>query len=239
MSKKFPNQEKRKSFFVIYTAEILLGLITILGAYLRLANLSGPPLWIDEALFAGWIKEVPRQEFFTLLIAKVLPTNEFYLRLPVALAGTLTIPAFYWATGKSRKSLYGAAFIAVFPILVFWSRLARPYAFAGLFMVLGWRWWGFSIIAILSTPMSLISLNLFRLKEIRYRWYYAGLGVVSFLVYFIRPDVNQAGDFFDPVFLFTMKRFWYVPILTILLYCCSYLPDRYFTKDPKKKLRAS
>ncbi|HUN64736.1 MAG TPA: hypothetical protein VMW43_01440 [Bacteroidota bacterium] len=219
-------------------AFILLG-VTAFGAFLRLSNLGAPSLWIDEALFAGWVQGTPHQEFPTLLLAKLLPTDEFYLRLPVAVAGSLTIAAFYYVTGQGWKSLYGAAFIAVFPVFVFWSRVARPYAFAGLFIVLGWRWWWFYIVAVLTTPAALIGVNLLRLREPRYRLYYAGLLALAIGVYLFRPDVKQAGDFFDPYFLITQKRFWYVPILALLLYICSGISDKHFTPDSTKKIRRS
>ncbi len=215
---------------------ILLG-IFCLGSFLRLSHLGDPPLWIDEALFASWIKSVPRQEIITQLLARFLPTDEFWLRLPVAVAGSITIPVFYWVTGRGFKSLYGAALLAVFPIFVFWSRLARPYAFAGLFIVLGWRWWGFYIPAILTTPMSIIGLNFLRMKEKRYRYYSAALILLSFAVYLVRPDVKKVGDLMEPGFLILQKRFWYVPILTLMLYCCTLVSDKYFTRHPGKKVR--
>ena len=137
-------------------------------------------------------------------------------------------------TGEGWKSFFGAAFIAVFPIFVFWSRVARPYAFAGLFLVLGWRWWIFYIPAILTTPISLIGLNLWKLKEGKYRIYYAALLLLAVGIYIIRPDVAKTGDFIDPAFLFAQKRFWYLPMLTGLLYACSMISDKYFQSPGSK-----
>ena len=204
---------------------------------MRFTNLGVPPLWTDEALFASWIKEIPRQEFITVLLGKLLPDSEFFLRLPVAVCGSLTVLFFYWITGGGWKSFYGSAFIAVFPIFVFWSRVARPYAFAGLFIVLGWRWWWFYIIAILTTPISLIGLNLFRLKEKRCRFFYSFLVLLAFSVYYFRPDVKAVGDFVNFNFLFNEKRMWYVPLLTLLLYCCSAVSDKYLVRNSAEDIR--
>ncbi|HUN65372.1 MAG TPA: hypothetical protein VMW43_04675 [Bacteroidota bacterium] len=209
------------------------------GAYLRFANLSLPPLWIDEALFAGWIRGVPHQEYLTVLIGKILPVTEFWLRFPVALCGSLTVLFFYRVTGGGWKSFYGSAFIAVFPIFVFWSRVARPYAFAGLFIVLGWRWWWWYIPAVLTTPVALAGLNLVKIREKKFRYLYGGIAALGFLVYLLRPDVRHVGDFFDLPFFWNEKRIWYVPILTCLLYGCTYLSDRYFAPDPRENIRGS
>jgi hypothetical protein len=219
--------------------QYLVWCVFILGASLRLTNLGIPPLWTDEALFADWAKGIPRQEFLTVYLAKFLPDSEFFLRLPIAICGSLTVLFFYWITGKGWKSFYGSAFIAVFPIFVFWSRVARPYAFAGLFIVLGWRWWAFYIIAILTTPISLIGLNLFKLKEKRYRIIYGILALLSFSVYYFRPDVKTVGDFANFSFLFNEKRIWYVPLLTLLLYCCSAFSDKYFVRNSPEDIRGA
>jgi hypothetical protein len=226
------NMDSKKRIYLVW-------FVFIVGAFLRFFNLGSPPLWIDEALFAGWAKGIPHQEFIPVILAKFLPDNEFFLRLPIAICGSLTVLLFYWMTGGGWKSFYGAACIAVFPIFVFWSRVARPYAFAGLFIVLGWRWWGFYIVAILTTPISLIGLNLFKLKEKKYRIIYPLLTVMAFVVYYIRPDVKIVGDFLDFNFLFNEKRMWYVPLLTLLLYCCSFIPDKYFVANTAEDHRGA
>lgn len=219
--------------------QYLVWAVAALGTYLRMANLGAPPLWIDEALFAGWARGLPHQEFLTVGLAKLLPDNEFFLRLPVALCGSLSVLFFYYCTGGGWKSFYGSALVAVFPIFVFWSRVARPYAFAGLFIVLGWRWWGFYAVAILTTPIALLGVNLVNLREKRFRFIYLFLTVLACIVYYVRPDVKQAGDFFDIHFVLNEKRIWYVPLLACLLYCCTYLSDKYFTADPREDLRSA
>jgi|WetSurMetagenome_2_1015567.scaffolds.fasta_scaffold288428_2 hypothetical protein len=218
---------------------ILLGIVFLIGTFLRLQNLGIPPLWIDEALFAGWVAGWPPQEFIPVFIAKLLPNTEFFLRLPFALCGSLTILAFYRVTGGGWKSLYGSALVAVFPIFVFWSRVARPYVFVGLFITLGWRWWGCYLVAILTNPIALLGLNLLKLKQRKFWFIYGGLGIMTLCVYFFRPDVHAFGDFIDIKFLFTEKRFWYVPLLTLLLYCCSVIPDKYFSPNSPKDLRST
>jgi uncharacterized membrane protein len=187
-----------------------LGVIaaTLVGMCLRFINLDANPLWMDEALLGcGYLTH---QEFIGNLL---VVHNDFWLRFPYALAGTLTIPAIYIVL--KHKNLWVCWFIAVFPLFVFWSRLARPYALAGLFVVLAWRWWWMMIPALLQTPAALLGLRFAK------KFYVLGLVVVAVCVYLVRPDSD--GRFFDTSFLFYNPRIWYVPTLAGLLYLCDYL----------------
>jgi len=138
----------------------LIILITLIAGVLRFYDLGEKPLWIDEAFFAHLAEDyIMKQEYPTVFLVNMfgLYESEFMLRFIFALAGTLTIPAVYIAV-KNYK-LQASLFTAVFPLFIFWSRIARPYAFIGLFMVLGWRWWYFNITGILTNPLSVIGIK--------------------------------------------------------------------------------
>ncbi|HEV7846558.1 MAG TPA: glycosyltransferase family 39 protein [Thermoleophilaceae bacterium] len=82
--------------------------------------------------------------------------SEAMLRAPAALAGVASVPALWWA-GRTlvneRAGLVAAALLAVSPTAIWYSQLARPFAFVILFSILsfpllvaalrhggGWRW---------------------------------------------------------------------------------------------------
>ncbi|MEA2407291.1 MAG: mannosyltransferase [Thermoleophilaceae bacterium] len=82
--------------------------------------------------------------------------SEAMLRAPAALAGIASVPALWWA-GRTlvneRVGLVAAALLAVSPTAIWYSQLARPFAFVILFSILsfpllvaalerdgGWRW---------------------------------------------------------------------------------------------------
>lgn len=180
---------------------------TLVGGVLRFYNLGGPPLWIDEALLGcGYLTN---QEFLGNLL---VVHSDFWLRFPYALAGTLTIPASYLVL--KNKNTWVCWVIAVFPLFVFWSRLARPYALAGLFVVLAWRWWWMMGVALLSTPIALLGIKL------RKHWGLLVFIAVATLFYFIRPDIQEKSFTLD--FFLEQPRLWYVPLLAVLLYTCDY-----------------
>ena len=183
--------------------------ITILAGVLRFLGLGSEPLWVDEALFAFWVRDGGNvQEFLPVWIA--LDTSEFGLRFFSALCGTLTIPAVYLVTKNIKASL----FVAVFPLFVFWSQMARPYAIAGLFVVLGYRYWWVYVAAILSTPIAAVGMN------IKHPWYVlAALVLFAAWMFFLREDSGRAWHF---SMLLNHTRFWYVPILAGVLYWSDY-----------------
>jgi hypothetical protein len=184
-------------------------LATLLGGVLRFYDLSVPPLWIDEALLGcGYLRG---QEFIGNLL---VVHSDFWLRFPYALAGTLTIPAVYYVTKERQGWLPWV--VAVFPLFVFWSRLARPYALAGLFVVLAWRWWWVMGVGLLCTPVALLGL------KVRKHWSVVLFIAAAALFYFIRSDVQNGKDF-DLTFFLDNPRLWYVPLLAGLLYLADYV----------------
>ena len=195
------------------TNYIALFLITLIGGYLRFNELGLRPVFVDEALFGLWVRlSFPTQEWLPILLTKLMPDTEFGLRFLFALSGTLTIPAVFIVV--KHQKLLASFIVATFPLFVFWSKLSRPYAMAGLFIVLGWRWFWFYIPALLCTPIALLGI-----KIIKQKWFVLVAAVlVSVILFYIRPDTerftNQAGL---EMWMYS-SRFWYLPALALLLY---------------------
>lgn len=188
---------------------IILISITFIGAVLRFWDLGVNPLWVDESLFAYWSTEsMFVQEYPAIILANLFGfQSEFWLRFMFALAGTLTIPAIYLVV-KNHK-LEAAIIVAIFPLFIFWSRMARPYAFAGLFLVLGWRWWYFSFVSILTTPFAFLGVKIWKQKY----WIIGILLITALIVYFNRPDAGAGKN----IFIYR-TRLLYLPLLVLLLY---------------------
>ena len=185
---------------------VLLSVITVAAGYLRFNGLGVNPLWVDEAGFGFLVQSGGNQEFIPQWFGELFRLHsEFGLRFLPALCGTLTVPAMYLAADKHK--IESALFVAVFPLFVFWSRMARPYAVAGLFLVLSWRYWWMMIPAVMTTPIALIGVKL-------NKWAFVSIGVGAIL-FFIRPDAYRGW----PLSLLEVSsRFWYLPALTLTLY---------------------
>jgi uncharacterized membrane protein len=125
--------------------QALIGL-TIVGALLRFVTLGTQSYWYDEAITVdlvrrslhGLLATIPSSEstpplYYVLAWgwAKLFGTGEAALRSLSALLGTATVPAAYAAARgfvSARSSLITAAFVAVSPLLVWYSQEARAYA---------------------------------------------------------------------------------------------------------------
>lgn len=207
-------QRRAKLSYFVSTIFIIL-----LVSVLRLYNLGGKPLWIDEVLFYTWVTDnIYQQEFIPLFISKFLSNivdihSEFWLRLPFALTGILCVGSVFLVKGINKYSLLLATLFAIFPPFVFWSQMARPYIFGSLFIILGYRWWGFYILGLLTTPLSIVGLNLFKIKK-NYL-IYIGLIVFAWMLLQIRPDMDRG---FNLEFLYYAKRIWVLPFTIIFLY---------------------
>ena len=124
--------------------QALIGL-TIVGLLLRLYNLGGNSLWLDEASTLGFARQsfvgiwesTAGGEFNPPLFywlehgMLVFGESEFVLRLLPALLGILTIPVVYFI-GKEFKNrdvgLIAAALLTFSPFHIFYSQEARAYA---------------------------------------------------------------------------------------------------------------
>ena len=79
--------------------------------------------------------------------------------------------------------------------------------------MLGWRWWWFSILSIVSTPFSLIGVKFWKEKK----WITAALFLLAIIVFLNRPDTGANKS----VFIYRTRLF-YIPLLTLLLYVVNY-----------------
>ncbi|HTR81744.1 MAG TPA: hypothetical protein VMM58_08940 [Bacteroidota bacterium] len=185
---------------------IIVSLITLVAGYLRFHGLGANPLWVDEAGFGFLVQQGGNQEFIPQWFGQLFGLHsEFGLRFLPALCGTLTVPAMYLIADKYK--IESALFVAVFPLFVFWSRMARPYAVAGFFLVLSWRYWWMMIPALLTTPIALVGVKL-------NKWA-LGLLALGFVLFLIRPDAFRGWSLLQ---LGVFSRFWYLPALTVILY---------------------
>jgi hypothetical protein len=98
--------------------------------------------------------------------------------------------------------------------------MARPYAMAGLCVVLGWRWmyWNFPIVFITPTALSGIDLT----KIWKNKIFYFVLLILAIVLLHIRRDIGDPKFFTWDMFK-TGPRFWYVPALATILYLVYYI----------------
>ncbi len=148
------------------TGLLLLGWVAVLvlGAALRLWQLPGQVLFDDEwhalhkAMDAGFRgiltrfgdadHSIPLTAFYNVVLRWGGGLNEWVMRLPLLLGGLLMIPVIPWLTrsftSPAERLLLGAL-LAVSPLLVHFSRVARPYTLAVVLAwvaLLGfWFWW--------------------------------------------------------------------------------------------------
>lgn len=125
-----------------------LAIAIAVGAFLRLESLGRPSFWLDEILHEQLTEDAMRQPlwrwitgfsaehgplYYLTQLATHRSHSEFAGRLPAALLGIATI-ALVWLAAKSVKdigwlaAMASAAFIALSPIHVYYSREARAYA---------------------------------------------------------------------------------------------------------------
>ncbi len=168
-------------------------LLVGLGLGLRLYLLDAKSLRLDESynygtatgvsswdLLTGRVYRSGHPPFFYLAWhqwIKYLGNDEFVLRLPMALAGTLQIPAIYLAGCKlfnSRVGLLAALGVTISPFLVSYSQEAGVYSFfataAACMLGLFWQalvspklthWLLFSLAALITLYIHLFTLFLF------------------------------------------------------------------------------
>lgn len=195
---------------------IVLAIIFAGGLILRFGGLN-KPLWIDEVLFASYVKNGAAQEFIPLVIGRFMVwldlTGDFWLRMPFAVASSATIIAVYFAIKDKTAAIVASAVFAFLPLFVFWGALARPYAMAGLFVALAWQSRLFMIPALFCTPFAILGLPV--VKRMRL-WQAAALIVLAGILFAIRPDSGR--DFINWSFITGEKRLWYIPLLSALLH---------------------
>jgi len=126
----------------------LLVALTVIALALRVTNLSRS-LFIDEAyslalaqrsfghMLALFGYEANGTLYSIVLwpLIRIFGTGALLLRAPSVLAGTLSIPALWWAARKfvpSPAALLAAALLALNPMAIWYSEMARQYAFVVL-----------------------------------------------------------------------------------------------------------
>ncbi|HEY1629512.1 MAG TPA: glycosyltransferase family 39 protein, partial [Tepidisphaeraceae bacterium] len=146
--------------FIFHPAFLLISL-TLIGAILRFAWLDRPPIWGDEAAtymrvigtFEQLMRELAQWGFGPLHylmyweIRQHTPLTPWMMRLPVAIAGTLMIPAMYFLAIQlvPRKTALLVALLTAFSAYMMnYSRDAKMYADMWLCLALhmgGFFWW--------------------------------------------------------------------------------------------------
>lgn len=124
-----------------------LAILTAAGAAMRLFDLSGQSLWMDEVASINNMRQFAQGGFEALAkIDRIAPlhsvllyiTHEliggsaFAMRLPSALAGALTVPFMYLIAvrlfGSRQAALIAAAIVAFSPYAIFYAQEARMYS---------------------------------------------------------------------------------------------------------------
>ena len=136
---------KRRAYLVV------LVMVIVLGAYLRLVDLAGPSLWLDEILHLKVTQSLADQPWYRLLmgvhevagktengalyyglqiLGQKLAPGETGVRMLPAVVGTLTLPLMAltgWVLGGRLVALTATFLLAVSPLHVYYSREGRPY----------------------------------------------------------------------------------------------------------------
>ncbi len=125
--------------------------LIVLAAGLRLYRLGDASLWVDEVLTLEmaelpwstlWVSAYdPTPPLYYSLIKLLMgvSTAEWWLRLPSAIFGTLTVVSVYLATKQvwnSRAAFASALFLAVSTANIEYSQEGRAYALAGMCIAL-------------------------------------------------------------------------------------------------------
>lgn len=175
--------------------------ITLVGGFLRFAELTSQPLWYDERLQVAAASAPDPWTFVLRIISHSAAAPLDYVgtwvsltlfdnaRVWSALVGTLTIPLLYLAGRRwfgETVGLVGAVLLAFAPFHVYYSQEARYYALSALVTVVvllawGTRWFAVSVALTLYTfyfaflvPLALVAIHRSRLRELLW-------GVVAFL----------------------------------------------------------
>ena len=191
-------------------------LLVPLGFYLRYQEFRGRPLWSDEAITSILaVGQAGGREFLQVLYYNLFNiSTDLGLRMPIMIASSLTPLALYLVAGK--KSLPFCILIAISPYFVFWGGIARPYALAAFFCILGARWKWFYIPAILATPFAITGLNLWEAEN---RWkFYLFLIIWAVGWYYYMP--LSGSNHFNMELLINAKRLWYIPLCVGILTLC-------------------
>lgn len=127
---------------------LAVGLITLVALGLRVTSLSrgifadeGYSLALAQRSFGHMVElfgyEANGMPYPIVLwpLIRIFGTSEAVLRLPALIAGVASVPALWWAARRlagPRVALIAAALLALTPMAVFYSQVARQYSFVVL-----------------------------------------------------------------------------------------------------------
>ncbi len=120
--------------------------VTLLAAILRFYHLGYASLWVDEILtwnmirpdrgfdYLGQVWDSIQGPLYLLFVWPLMriQENEWMMRVPAAVAGTLTIPLFGYYLGRvvdHRAARLGTLLLAISPYHVWYSQEGRGYSF--------------------------------------------------------------------------------------------------------------
>ncbi len=142
-------EPSRDSSFGRYYAPAFLA-VCGLAFVLRIWNLGAASLWYDEAMY-GWLARGFQPGLLSGRIMLVEPLfvwplswwvqwshEDWWLRLPSVIAGVLTVyvgASTVRIVAGRRASLYAALILAVAPVLIYYSRDAKMYAWVFLWQI--------------------------------------------------------------------------------------------------------
>jgi mannosyltransferase len=146
-------RERSRAFWIVAG-------LTALAALLRFATLGVQSYHHDEVVTASrilrsgfghamhgvWFSESTPPVYYALawVWTQLVGTHEFGLRSISAAAGVMTVPVAYWIGTElrgRRAGLWGAALVAVNPMMLWYSQEARAYALVALFGALSVLFW--------------------------------------------------------------------------------------------------
>jgi len=147
------NPIQQESVKPINSSIIILGIITLFGAFLRLYHIGYKPFWLDEAVIYGIannsLKVTILQNgvlnsappFYVILINFVLNIgdSEEILRLVSWIGGVASIPAIYFLSSQFIKKIptfITCFLVAVAPTQVKYSQELREYSLTFFFSIL-------------------------------------------------------------------------------------------------------
>lgn len=198
-------------------------LLTLLAFYLRYSYQAEKPLWIDEAKcamekpFDNMGRDFLLKATWWLFDAK----TEDAIRLPVMVTSSLTVLVLFVYFGP--KAWPFMLLLTFHPYFIHWGTLGRPYAMASFFMVLGIRMPSFYVAGILTNPLAIAGLNIFKLKVYpKYIFYYLILIGLAWGWYNIMP-LREFGHL-NWDFLSNATRIWYIPLVNILCHFLCFAP---------------
>ncbi len=195
-------------------------IILLVAGFLRFRHLGDYGLWVDECLYVGYVQDGASQEHIPQIFGYIFGVEtDLQTRLPFAICSTLTVLALYYVIEDKKTALALCAVFATLPLFVWWGHLARPYAIAGLFLVLSWKNPNWMLPAILTTPIALIGLDL---TEIKKNWKtYLIFVIFAIGLYFLRGD--YARGHWSVTTVLESSRWWYLPSLVIILYLSKFM----------------